>query len=63
MKKINVIRYKVAKSIVKMQNSEFAESVRKFDERHPKAIPAIGGTLFCIEGVLITMLIVGSIIG
>lgn len=59
----NVIRYKVAKSIVKMQNSQFAESVRKFDERHPKAIPAIGGTLFFIEGVLVTMLIVGSIIG
>lgn len=59
----NVIRYKVAKSIVKMQNSEFAESVRRFNERHPKAIPAIGGTLLCIEGVLITMLIVGSIIG
>lgn len=59
----NVIRYKVAKSIYKAQNSQFAESVRKFDERHPKAIPAIGGTLLCIEGVLITMLIVGSIIG
>ena len=59
----NVIRYKVAKSIVKMQNSAFAESVRMFDEKHPKAIPAIGGTLLCIEGVLITMLIVGSIIG
>lgn len=59
----NVIRYKVAKSIYKAQNSQFAESVRRFDERHPKAIPAIGGTLLCIEGVLITMLIVGSIIG
>jgi hypothetical protein len=57
----NVIRYKVAKSIVKMQNSQFAESVRKFDERHPKAIPAIGGALLCIEGVLITMLVVGEI--
>lgn len=59
----NVIRYKVAKSIVKMQNSAFAESVRKFNERHPKAIPAIGGTLLCIEGALIALLIVGSIIG
>lgn len=55
----NVIRYKVAKSIVKMQNSQFAESVRKFDERHPKAIPAIVGTLLCIEALLAIALIFG----
>jgi hypothetical protein len=61
MKKINLIRYKAAKTVVKLQNSAFAESVRKFDERHPKAIPTIGGTLLCIEGVLITLLIIGSI--
>lgn len=56
----NVIRYKIAKSIVKVRNSLFPESVRKFDERHPKAIPIIW---LCIEAVLIAMLIIGSIIG
>ena len=56
----NVIRYKIAKSIVMVRKSLFAESVRKFDERHPKAIPIIW---LCIEVVLITMLVVGNIIG
>lgn len=60
MKK-NLIRYKVAKAVVKLQNSAFAEAGRKFDERHPKAIPTIGGALLCIESVLITLLIIGSI--
>lgn len=55
----NVIRYKVAKSIAKMHNSNFAESVRKFDERHPKAIPAIGVTLLCIGALLAIALIFG----
>ena len=61
MKKMNVIRYKVAKAIVKLQNSAFAEAGRKFVQEHPKVIPAIGGALLCIEGVLITMLIIDSI--
>lgn len=58
-----VISYKVAKTIVGLQNSQFVESVREFDFKHPKAIPAIGGTLLVIEALLITLLIVGSIIG
>lgn len=59
----NVIRYKIAKLIVTMRNSLFAESFRKFNERHPKAFPTICVTFLCIEAVLITMLIVGNIIG
>ena len=55
----NVIRYKAAKSIYKAQNTNFAESVRKFDERHPKAIPVIVGTLLCIEALLAIALIFG----
>jgi hypothetical protein len=57
--KTNTIRYKVAKNIYKMQNSNFAESIREFDYNHPKAIPAIGCIMVCIATILTILLIVG----
>lgn len=57
--KTNVIRYKVAKSIYKAQNSELAESVRNYLEKHERLHTNVCGTLTAIAATLSTLLIVG----
>lgn len=57
--KTNVIRYKVAKAIVKMQNSELAESVRNYLEKHERLHTTICGALTAIAATLSILLIVG----
>lgn len=67
----NVIRYKVAKAMYKIDNSElvnrmreseFAENFRNWVETHEKLYLGICGTLVAIEFLLVAFLIVGTII-